>query len=322
MKVGVVVIGRNEGARLERCLVSLAGQADRLVYVDSGSTDGSLALARRLGAVVVELDAALPFTAARGRNAGVEALRAGGLPDAIQCVDGDCAVAPGWIAAAAQALESDPGLGIVTGWRTEIAPDANAFHAMAEVEWHRPAGEIAACGGDMMVRAAAWDAVGGMNPALIVSEDEDFVIRIRKAGWRAVRLPLVMTRHDIAMARLSAWWRRAERAGYGFAQVGDMHPPHFRAERRRALLYGALLPAVMLAALVAGLWWLAALVLAAYAASFARVWRHLRAGGAPARHAPAIAALFTLAKLPHALGMARHYLRRLRGRAPRLIEYK
>lgn len=322
MKVGVVVIGRNEGARLERCLTSLAGRADRLVYVDSGSTDGSVAFARRIGAQVVALDAAAPFTAARGRNAGFEALRAGGLPDAVQFVDGDCAVAPGWIAAGAQALAADPGLGVVTGWRTEIAPAANAFHAMAEVEWHRPAGEIAACGGDMMVRATAWEGVGGMNPALIVSEDEDVVIRIRKAGWRALRLPLVMTRHDIAMTGLRAWWKRAERAGYGFAQVGGMHPPHFRAERRRALLYGLVLPVILVLGAVAGLWWAAVLALAAYGLSGFRVWRHLRREGADARHAPTVAALFTLAKLPQMQGMARYWLRRLRGSAPRLIEYK
>jgi len=39
---GAVVIGRNEGARLVRCLDALAGQASPVVYVDSGSTDGSV----------------------------------------------------------------------------------------------------------------------------------------------------------------------------------------------------------------------------------------------------------------------------------------
>ena len=46
--VGVVAIGRNEGARLRRCLTSLAGQCDRIIYVDSGSTDDSVAFARRI----------------------------------------------------------------------------------------------------------------------------------------------------------------------------------------------------------------------------------------------------------------------------------
>lgn len=63
--VGAVVIGRNEGARLKRCLTSLAPQISHLVYVDSGSHDDSVALAKSFGATVVELGNATPFTAAR-----------------------------------------------------------------------------------------------------------------------------------------------------------------------------------------------------------------------------------------------------------------
>ena len=48
--IGVVVIGRNEGARLGQCLLSVTHLAATVVYVDSGSTDGSVALARNLGA--------------------------------------------------------------------------------------------------------------------------------------------------------------------------------------------------------------------------------------------------------------------------------
>ena len=47
---GVVVIGRNEGERLVRCLQSLAQFGAPLVYVDSSSTDGSCEQAQRLGA--------------------------------------------------------------------------------------------------------------------------------------------------------------------------------------------------------------------------------------------------------------------------------
>ena len=71
MVVDAVVIGRNEGARLATCLDSLSGRVRRLVYVDSGSSDGSAALAEARGAEVVALDMTLPFTAARARNAGL-----------------------------------------------------------------------------------------------------------------------------------------------------------------------------------------------------------------------------------------------------------
>jgi hypothetical protein len=42
---GVVVIGRNEGQRLITCLGSVSTAA-KVVYVDSGSTDGSVQAAR------------------------------------------------------------------------------------------------------------------------------------------------------------------------------------------------------------------------------------------------------------------------------------
>ncbi len=48
--IGVVAIGRDEGERLERCLRSVRAPGRTLVYVDSGSSDGSVALAERLGA--------------------------------------------------------------------------------------------------------------------------------------------------------------------------------------------------------------------------------------------------------------------------------
>ena len=60
MNFSVVVIGRNEGERLKRCLKSLS-MAKLVVYVDSGSTDGSVQWARGQGVEVVELDLHLPF---------------------------------------------------------------------------------------------------------------------------------------------------------------------------------------------------------------------------------------------------------------------
>src|SRR5260370_33356312 len=90
MKFGVVVIGRNEGERLRQCLRSLSTSAV-VVYVDSGSADGSAQWARSQGVEVVELDVGRPFTAARARNAGFTRLRelASDLLY-VQFADGDC----------------------------------------------------------------------------------------------------------------------------------------------------------------------------------------------------------------------------------------
>lgn len=320
--VAAVVIGRNEGARLGSALLSLQEQVTRVVYVDSGSTDGSPDMARELGVAVVELDPARPFSAARGRNAGVEALRPGGLPDLVQFVDGDCILAPGWIEAGVAALATDPTLALVTGWRSEERPEVNAYHAMAEIEWHRPAGPIDACGGDMLVRTTAFDVVGGFDPRIVASEDEEFVQRLRKAGYQALRLPQPMTSHDIAMTRFGQWWRRQLRSGQGFAEVGGLHPPHFRAERRRAVFWGGVLPVVAVLDLVLGLWWGLAAVLGLYLLSFLRLSGWLRHEGLAHRLVPRVAFLFVVAKLPQCLGMARFTLRGGRRASAQIIEYR
>jgi GT2 family glycosyltransferase len=328
--VAAVAIGRNEGERLRRCLTSLVGQVGRVVYVDSGSRDDSVAFARSLGVTVVELDMSRPFTAARARNAGFAALMQDSpLPDVVQFVDGDCVIVKGWIAAAQAHLQAHPRLGLVTGWRAEIAPEASIYNAMCDVEWHRPAGPIIACGGDMMVRRTAFEAVNGLNPALIAGEDEEFCLRLAAQGWGLERLPRPMTRHDAAMTRFAQWWQRAVRAGHAFAQIGDMHPAHFRPERRRIVFYAIVLPFFLLIALGlavmgargAGLS-LAVAVAAAYALSWWRTARGLAGGGLPAPEARRHALLLTLSKIPNLIGALTYHVRRWRRREMHLIEYK
>lgn len=321
--VAVILIGRNEGVRLAAALESLADHQGPVVYVDSGSTDDSVARARAAGVRVVELDRSSPFSAARARNAGFAALEeAGETGEFVQFIDGDCALVPGWLEAGAEALAADPALGLVTGWRAEIAPGASLYNAQCDLEWHRPAGEIKTCGGDMMLRARAFRETGGFDPTVIAAEDDDFCLRLGALGWKLRRLPLPMTRHDAAMTRFSQWWRRAERSGHGFAQVSAAHPQHFRAERRRVLLFGALLPLLMLAGLASGQVWLFWLGLAAYGLSYLRGLFGLRRQGLPIGGAAMQALLLSLSKFPNMIGMIRYHLRRLRGVKMRLIEYK
>ena len=315
--LGAVVIGRNEGDRLKACLHSLVPLCARVVYVDSGSGDDSVAFARGLGVTVVELDTSTPFTAARARNAGFEALLAGGELDLVQFVDGDCKVEPGWLAAGVSALAERPDLGLVTGWRSENHPLASVYNQMCQVEWRRPAGPISACGGDMMVRVAGFRKAGGFDPTVIAAEDDEFCLRLARAGWKLERLPVEMTLHDAAMTRFGQWWRRAMRAGHGFAQVGRMHPPHFRRERLRVWAYGLVLPLLFLLGLFTS-GWISLAVLGLYALSFWKTWRGL--AGQPM--ALKQAALLTLAKIPNLLGMLTYYRRRRTGDDMRIIEYK
>lgn len=320
--LGAVAIGRNEGERLKACLRSLVGVCSRVVYVDSGSHDGSVEFAKSLGVLVIELDSTQPFTAARARNAGFDLLLAKGIElDFVQFVDGDCRVEPNWLEAGMAALANDGDLGLVTGWRSEIYPNASVYNAMFQIDWLRPAGPIKVCGGDMMVRSRAFHDTGGFNPTVIAAEDDEFCLRLEKAGWKLRRLPVAMTWHDAAMTRFSAWWRRTIRDGHGFAQVGFMHPQHFRRERMRVWIYGLMLPVIFLAGLLFQIW-LCLVVLAVYGLSWLRTAYNLRARGVTWAMAMHQAVFLTLSKLPNLFGMLTFHARRFIGNDMKIIEYK
>ena len=320
---GVVAIGRNEGERLRGCLASVAGRVACVVYVDSGSTDGSESLARQFGAEVVALDMTRPFTAARARNAGLQRLRER-LPGVrrVQFVDGDCEVVPGWLARAHAFLDAEPRVAAVCGRRRERHPERTVYNRLCDLEWDTPIGEARACGGDAMMRVEALAAVGGYRDDLIAGEEPELCVRLRAAGWRVHRLDAEMTRHDAAMTRFGQWWRRTLRSGYAFAQGAALHgaPPerHWVRETRSALAWGAGVPLAALVAIVlAGAW--GALVLLAYPAQVARL--ALRAGRSePLRWRRPL--FLVLGKLPEALGVLRFRLHRMRGRHGALIEYK
>ena len=328
--VAIVAIGRNEGERLKRCLASVAGQA-RVVYVDSGSTDASVAAARGAGAEVVALDLSVPFTAARARNAGRAALAATSTGEGvrwIQFVDGDCAVQPGWLARARAALAADPGLAAVFGRRREVAPEASVYNWLCDIEWAVPPGPARHFGGDAMLRAAALDQAGGYPNEMIAGEEPDLAMRLGALGWRVECLPAEMTLHDAAMTRFSQWWRRAERSGHAYAELEARHPGEWRRRVRAALFWGAGVPggvaALLIAAALARSIWpaLAAGALALLpVAQFARVaMREARAR--PVRDALRWSLFLLLDKPPHALGIARYRWSRLSGRRTPLIEYK
>lgn len=320
--LGVVVIGRNEGERLRRCLASVTTAAHLVVYVDSGSTDGSVTLAESQGVVVVKLDMSVPFTAARARNAGFARLTAiaPGLRW-VQFVDGDCEVLPGWLDAARAFLDTRTDVAAVCGRLRERHPERSLYNLLCDLEWQAPAGEARAVGGNAMLRSAALQAAGGYRDDLIAGEEPELCLRLRRANWRIWRLPNDMALHDAAIERFGQWWRRAVRSGHGLAEGAALHgapPERYNVrEMRRALAWGMALPAAIVgAALVhpAGL-----LLAAAYPLQVARL--ALRDGIAdPARRWRAL--FFVLARFAESQGIVTYWINRLRHRRAALIEYK
>ncbi len=325
--VGVVVIGRNEGHNLLECLDSVIGAGRLVVYVDSGSTDDSVAAARSRGVEVVELDMNTPFTAARARNAGVARLRelAPATPF-VQFVDGDCRVVEGWIERAAEMLRQDAQLAAVFGQRHEIHPQVSVYNLICDLEWNTPLGGDSAFGGDAMLRLEAFDAVRGFDPRVIASEDRELWLRLRAAGWRTLRIDARMTLHDAKITRVRQWWKRSERTGHAYGQLSSMHrgpirDPHHENSQRRVVVWGILLPLILLATAVPTKG-LSLLGVVLYAVPILRAIGHGRQRGWSSREARIYAVLCVLARFPEAVGVWRWHWRRIAGRAPTLIEYK
>jgi GT2 family glycosyltransferase len=318
----VVIIGRNEGERLKRCIASVSGLNSHIVYVDSGSTDGSATWGRQQGTSVVELDMNKPFTAARARNEGFQRLLqlAPELPY-VQFVDGDCEVLPGWLDAARTFLDAHADVAALAGRLRERHPERSLYNRLCDMEWQAPAGEARAVGGNAMLRSAALQAAGGYREDLIAGEEPELCVRLRQSGWRIWRLPDDMALHDAAMLSFRQWWRRAVRGGHALAEGAALHggaPEHHNVrEMLRALLWGVTLPVgvVVLAWLHPA--WL--LLLLAYPLQVLRL--ALRDNIAdPARRWRAL--FFVLARFPESQGMLQFWLNRIRRKRLALIEYK
>jgi GT2 family glycosyltransferase len=307
-------------------LQSAIGRAATVVYVDSNSSDGSVATAREIGAAVVELDLSIPFTAARARNEGFQKLLAlDPQCEFVQFVDGDCEIVVGWIERAAEELAGNEKLGVVCGRRRERHPEASRYNKLCDIEWDTPIGEARACGGDAMMRVSALTQVGGFNAGVIAGEEPELCVRLRQRGWKILRLDAEMTLHDAAMTRFGQWWRRMVRGGHAYAQGCHMHgaPPerHWVRENRRIVFWGVVLP-VLILALVWPTRGMSFVLLGGYAVLWWRTFSHAKGRGLGRRDARLYATHMVIGKFAEAQGLITFWLSRLLGRRTRLIEYK
>ena len=324
--VGVVVIGRNEGERLKRCLTSLLNSTRSIVYVDSGSSDDSVAMSRSLGVEVVDLDLRTPFTAARARNEGLWHLvrmRPGPDLEYVFFVDGDCEVLEGWVDVATGFLDGRPDVAAVSGRLRERYPEKSVYNLLCDIEWESfPIGEAKACGGLAVMRIDALRQVNGFRPDLICGEEPELCVRLRQKGWRIWQLKTDMALHDAGLYHFSQWWKRMLRGGYAYAQGASEHgaPPeqHWVEESRRIWGWGLVIPvAILLLALSLDLrlLWL----LAIYPLQVIR----LAVRGTRSRRQNWVRALaLVLCKFPEMLGQLKFLMDKHRRVQSSLIEYK
>ncbi len=300
-----------------RCLQSVIGSSDIVVYVDSDSSDGSVERAAQMGAIVTSLDLSVPFTAGRARNTGfAEVMRRKSETAWVQFVDGDCEVAPEWLILAQHFLIANQDAAVVCGRRRERFPEASIYNFLCDVEWNTPVGDAEESGGDFMIRSDVFKACGGFNEGLIAGEEPELGHRIRRAGHRIVRLDHPMTLHDAAMSRMGQWARRSMRSGYAYAARAAIHmhdgTRYCWKENARIVLWAGALPvAIAVLSWQASPWFLTL--------GLAYPLQHMRLSRTTD---PRYALFLILGKWPELAGQALFCWRWATGRAQHIIEYK
>lgn len=310
---------------MRACLQAVAEIGCPTVYVDSGSTDASLSVAAGTGATVVELDTTIPFTAARARNVGWRRLLEE-HPDLrfVQFYDGDCVPASGWLQAALRTMYENPDVGAVCGRLREVHPQASVYNRLCDIEWDGPVGDIEEFGGVVLIRREALQQVDGFIDTVIAAEDTELSVRLRKSGWRLVRIAEVMGEHDANMLRFGQWWKRSVRSGHAHAEMHARHGSRPYRCRTRAvrscLVWGLIIPALLLL-----LAWptrgASLLLLLGYPLLYLRLVRR-NSSRMPARDARTYAASCVLGKFPEVIGVLKFWRNRILGRQTLIIEHK
>ena len=184
--VSVIVPVYNGEQFLAEAIASVLEQAHvplEIIVVDDGSTDGTARVAAGFGQTVTYLHQANQGPAA-ARNRGL-ALAQGEL---LAFLDADDRWPPDKLARQVAALQASPDWLLVVGHIQflRLAADGAPGEERYEVEPERSAAMLVGC---MVASRAAFDLIGGFDPALRMSEDTDWFVRAREHGVAIPVLP-------------------------------------------------------------------------------------------------------------------------------------
>jgi mycofactocin system glycosyltransferase len=169
-------------------------------------------------------------------NAGPAVARATGRlvasTELVAFVDADCVPEPRWlegalahfdddrVALVAPRVRSRPGLGPIARYEASRSPlDLGPIEG--RVAPGTRIGYVPAAA--LVVRASAFDAVGGFDRSLRVGEDVDFVWRLVEQGWRCRYEPEAVVFHE-SRATVPALGRQRFRYGRSAAALDRRHP--------------------------------------------------------------------------------------------------
>ena len=323
-KIGIVVIGKNEGLRLIKCLESASTLNLPLIYVDSGSTDSSVENASNYTKDIIKLSMEGHFSASRARNEGLSYL-VRKLPsiEFVQFVDGDCVLSRDWIDISIEKMNLSSSYAVVCGRRKELFPEKSLYNKLCDIEWDVTAGEVLACGGDFLCRVTAFEQVKGFNVSFIAGEEPELCFRLRQHAWKILRTTDLMTFHDSNILCLSKYLVKIRRTGYayclGFLEHGMSAEHYNMREVLRIIFWGFLLPIAFLFYVLIGSW-NSNLVIVIFLAQFMRVYQKVKNYAFLTRFV--YAAITVFGKTVECMGLFQCLLRKITRSQNSLIEYK
>jgi polysaccharide pyruvyl transferase WcaK-like protein/GT2 family glycosyltransferase len=266
--VAAIVVARNEARLIARCIGSLARQTrmpDKIILVDDGSTDDTVALARAVFPALIVLSHHTR-SLAQNRNAG---WRSAGT-DYVAFLDADCEAPSHWLGNLLAAAEQS-GADAVGGGNHPPLDEGKHYAALA-IMLNGFLGSRGSVQGtlplerravehlptlNVLYRTATLEGVGGFDPRFVrVGEDEDLSRRIGAIGGHLLVIPDATVIHR-QRPDIRSWARNMYVYGKGRTWLLRRHPnalsPVFLLPPLMWLLLPVYLPLMAVAAIGAAI---------------------------------------------------------------------
>ena len=233
--VSIVVIGRNEEKNLSECFRSILtidypSEKLEVIYVDTGSSDKSMDIARKFNVRVVEEHSEFP-TPGLARNRGIREAK----NDIIHFVDGDMTLDKEYLKNAIGILGKN-NIACVIGNVSERRAHSSFFARVLSHPWRsRKTGFINAPGAGGTFLRTVLTELGGYHHGIRYGEETELGFRILKAGYKIYMIDHEMGTHDYDINSFFDLFKQSIMMGKSFGNVLVLPPmPSYHDLQKRA----------------------------------------------------------------------------------------
>lgn len=231
--ISIIVPVKNGALILPRCIESLKKQdyppeLFEVIISDGLSTDNTVEIALSSGAKVIRND---KQTVAPGRNIGFHASKG----EIIVFTDDDCVMDRSWLRNSVKYFkdeeiggltgptitpEEDSHFSRAVGWTLSLLSSFNMSSHGDKAGEPKEVPDIPGC--NAFYRRAVLDSVMPIDDGLLTAEDVELNYRVRKLGYKLLRVPDVVLYH-YRRPTVRRLWRQFYRFAIGRLQVGNRH---------------------------------------------------------------------------------------------------